>query len=346
MDAAAADARPWPRWPDFTRRFDRPGRTPAWRRKLTFTRLGRWYCGLSVGIGLAAINTGNNLLFLVLGLLLGSIVVSGVLSENTVAQVSLERRLPRAATAGEPTLVGLVARRSGRLPAFSLELREAGGEVEGASYLLVLPPGGEQEVAYQFTPQRRGVHRFVRLEVATRSPFGLFEKSRPLDAPAELVVFPRAVPPPAVRVIAPGREGERPQHRAGQGQELHGLRDHRLGEDVRKVHWRSSARAAKLIAVEREQERRARVCVVLDHRGLSGEALERAIEQAAALFVRALEEGAEVGLALSGKGVAPGSGQEHLRDGLTLLALAAAIAASAPPPQPPPDVTLLSARSA
>src|SRR5205085_4830212 len=84
--------------------------TPSWKRRLTFTRVGRWYTGLTVGIGLAAINTGNNLLFLVLGLLLASIVVSGILSEQSLKSLQVERRLPSGATAGEPALIGLWAR--------------------------------------------------------------------------------------------------------------------------------------------------------------------------------------------------------------------------------------------
>jgi uncharacterized protein (DUF58 family) len=337
---------PWPNWPVFFGRTRKDGSTPSWRRKLKFTRLGRWYCGLTLGIGLAAINTGNNLLFLVLGLLLGSIVVSGIISENALLRVSLSRRLPQAATAGEPTLVGLVARRSGRLPGFSLELREAGGEVEGKGYLLVLPAGATQEVTYRFTPQRRGLHKFAQLEVSTRSPFGLFEKSRPIDAPDELLVYPRAVPPPPVQVRSPGREGDQPRQRVGHGQEVHGLRDHRAGEDVRSIHWKSSARAARLVAVEREEERRARVCVELDHRGLSGEPLERAVEQAAALFVRSLDQGAEAALALSGYTLPAASGPEQVRQGLRALALAEAAPLSAPEPRSPPGVSVLTVRPA
>ena len=60
--------------------------TPAWRRRLKVTKLGWWFMGLTLGIGLAAINTGNNLLFLVLGMLLASIVISGVLSEQSLRE--------------------------------------------------------------------------------------------------------------------------------------------------------------------------------------------------------------------------------------------------------------------
>ena len=50
-------------------------------RKLTVAREGRWVIGITIGVGLAAINTGNNLLFLVWGMLLSAVMLSGVLSE-------------------------------------------------------------------------------------------------------------------------------------------------------------------------------------------------------------------------------------------------------------------------
>lgn len=319
---------------------ERP-RTPDWRRKLSFTRLGRWYVGLTVGIGLAAINTGNNLLFLVLGLLLASIVVSGVLSERSLRKVTVERRLPASATAGTPALIGLLARNGKpRQASFSLELRERGGDVSGSGYLVFLPPGQTQEVAYSFTPLRRGAHRFEQLEVATRAPFGLFEKSRPLDAVEELIVFPRRVDPGDEAPKDLAREGEKPQDRAGQGLEVHSLRDHRTGEDARTIHWRSSARAGKLIGIDREQERRRRVSVVLDNRTLSGEALERVVERAAALVERELDAGAEVGLSLCGRSVPPASGEGQLQLLLTALALVQT-APGGPPPAIDPRAALL-----
>jgi uncharacterized protein (DUF58 family) len=318
--------------------------TPAWKRRLVFTRMGRWYTALTIAIGLAATNTGNNLLFLVLGLLLASIVVSGVLSEQSLKGVGVERRLPAVATAGEPALIGLLARNGKRrAPSFSLEVREARGEVEGHGFLVLLPARQAAEVAYRFVPRRRGVHRFEQIEIATRAPFGLFEKSRPLDAPAELVVFPRQVPPPAApsRVLA--REGERPQDRIGLGLEAHSLRDHRPSEDWRSIHWRTSARAGRLIAIDREQERRKRVCVLLDQRALAGDALERAVEIAAALVRRELDRGAEVALALAGEFLPAGSGEAHRHAALRMLALLQPGGSAAP--HPDPEASLLEVRA-
>jgi uncharacterized protein (DUF58 family) len=315
--------------------------TPAWKRRLVFTRAGRWYTALTIGIGLAAINTGNNLLFLVLGLLLASIVVSGILSEQSIKGVRLERRLPPSARAGEPALVGLSARNwKKRAPSFSLELRERGGQVAGRGFLVMLPAGEAAEVAYRFVPERRGVFRFDQLEIATKAPFGLFEKSRPLDAPGELIVFPRRVEAPPLSPRKLAREGEKPEDRIGLGLEVHSLRDHRPGEDARTIHWKSTARQGRLISVDREQERRQRVCVLLDQRRLSGAPLESAVERAAAVVERELDLGAEVSLAVAGQNLPASSGDAHLRSALRLLALLTP-ATDAAPPRPDADASLL-----
>ena len=320
--------------------------TPAWKRRLAFTPMGRWYTGVTIGIGLAATNTGNNLLFLVLGLLLASIVVSGILSEQALKGVTVERRLPAVATAGQPALIGLLTRNAKkRAPSFSLEVREARGDVAGKGFLVVLPAGQSAEVAYRFVPQRRGLHRFRQVEVATRAPFGLFEKSRPLDAAGELVVFPRQVPPPPLPAEALAREGDRPEDRIGLGLEVQSLRDHRPGEDARSIHWRSSARVGRLIGIDREQERRRRVCVVLDQRPLRAEALERAVEQAAALVTRELESGAEVSLALAGQFLPAGSGDAHRCAALRALALVEAGERGLPPPRADDDASVVEVRA-
>jgi uncharacterized protein (DUF58 family) len=311
-------------------------KTPSWRRRLGFTRLGRWYVGFTVLIGLAAVNTGNNLLFLVLGLLLSSIIVSGILAESSIKGVEVQRRLPDVAIVGMPALVGIVVRnRKARSPSFSLEIRERGGDLSGNTFLVLLPPSSTQEATYPFTPARRGLHRLEQMEIVTRAPFGLFEKSRPIDAPAELIVFPQKVSPPDLHTDRLMRQGDEGTSRAGVGQEVHSLRDHRPGEDVRAIHWRTSARIGRLIGIDREQERRRRVCVVLDQRRLSGDSLERAVEDAAALFERELDQGGDVGLAVSGETLLAASGAPHRAAGLSLLALLDAHEGmSAPIPDP------------
>src|ERR1043166_7818399 len=87
-----------------------PARLPWWRRlrpprRLSFTREGRLIVILSVGVGFAAINTGNNLLYLLLGWLLSFIIASGLLSEMTLKRLTVERRPPARVFAGAAFLL-------------------------------------------------------------------------------------------------------------------------------------------------------------------------------------------------------------------------------------------------
>ncbi len=76
-----------------------------WPRKLKFTREGKYFVGVTLGVGFAAVNTGNNLLYLVLGLQLSLIIVSGILSELTLRDLVITRKLPARSEAGRTFLV-------------------------------------------------------------------------------------------------------------------------------------------------------------------------------------------------------------------------------------------------
>ncbi len=309
--------------PKTASRKHRFGRPP---RRLRFTRAGKFYVGFTIAIGFAAINTGNNLLFLVVGLLLAGVVISGLLSEAVLRDVLVRRVLPAEARAGRPALVGFtVENRTRRFASVSLIVRDVvESGVAGEAFALHLPPASTRELAYRWTPERRGLVRFIRVELSTRYPFGLFEKWREVDLEEELVVFPRVAPPPVVRTTSASAFGERPSGVAGPGSEFFALRDQREGDDVRLVHWRKSARRQRPVVVERERERRRRLLVVLDNRtasSVSAESFERAVEEAAAVVHKALSEGSDVGLSTAGELHPPASGAIHERRLLKTLAL-------------------------
>src|SRR3954466_5617361 len=77
-------------------------------RRLRFTREGRIIVLLSVAVGFAAINTGNNLLYLLLGWLLWFIITSGTLPESALKKRPVDRRPPPRVYATEPFLMEVV----------------------------------------------------------------------------------------------------------------------------------------------------------------------------------------------------------------------------------------------
>ena len=304
-------------------------------RTLQFTREGKYFVGITVGIGLAAVNTGNNLLYLVFGMMLSLIIASGVLSEMSLRGLRITRLPPGQVHAGSPYLTGLSLRNGKeRLPSFSIEAEDLveGRPIGKRCYFLKLPAGRTQRTAYRNQVERRGLLRLTGVRLSTKFPFGLFRKSRVLDLGEELVIFPelRATVPPFLARHDQGGEQARPQR--GRGGDFHGLRSYREGDDLRDIHWRTSARRGRPMVREYEQESARRVTLLLDN-GVPGgaacedaavlEGLERAIGVTAWLARHYLERGYTVRLLTRGESSIPAlptpSSEEPSRAGATPL---------------------------
>src|SRR3954452_22487156 len=94
-------------------------------RRLRFTREGRIIVLLAVAVGFAAINTGNNLLYLLLGWLLSFIIASGILSEMTLKRLEVDRRPPPPPWANEPFLMEVVIKNGKpNRASFSIEVED------------------------------------------------------------------------------------------------------------------------------------------------------------------------------------------------------------------------------
>jgi uncharacterized protein (DUF58 family) len=303
------------------------------RRTLRPTREG-WWCLLSaVGVGFAAVSTGNNLLYLLEAMLLGLVVVSGLLSEMSMRGLRVGLRLPDEVFAGRSALFAVtIANGKRRLPSYSLALSAPGyGEI--VRYLPRLRAGEERLIAWETTFPSRGRERLPALRVTTRFPFGLFAKSAPVVVDAEIVVYPalRPVPPEAWR-RAQGTISTSPR-RAGRGHGLRNLREYRAGDDPRLIHWRLSAKRRALVVRELEEETALDARLVLVGTGTrDAERRERALSEAASLARALLRAGAAVGLGGPGLDVGAARGRDQERRVLGALALFGPPGPAASPP--------------
>lgn len=277
-------------------------------RTLSVTRLGRTYLVVTFGVGLGALNTGNNLLYLVLGLLLSMVVVSGVLSERCLRDLSVRRLGTEGAFAGEPfAFRWALSRRAGH--GFALVLSEVDAPVSGEGRVPYFKAGAEHVARADLTVPRRGPVRLSGVRVTTTWPLGLFAKTRVFPLEGTLLVFPRrsyACREPGEAATGLVGESGNPRRLDGTG-DLAGLRELGPNEDARRVHWLKSASAGKLLRVEREREERRTFLLSVDA-GLTGEALERRCEEVAALAHQLLEAGHEVGLEAGGQPLRPAAG--------------------------------------
>src|SRR6185503_18173403 len=146
-------------------------------------------------------------------MLLSLIIVSGVLSELSLRHLTVTRRLPPRAQVGRPHLVEIeVFNHKDKVPSYAIEVEDlrAGQPADKRCFFLKISPRSAQVAAYRRTPARRGRDHHVGFRVATRFPFGLFEKSREVTADDELIIYPAVDPvqlPPAIAGKVSGGEG-------------------------------------------------------------------------------------------------------------------------------------------
>jgi uncharacterized protein (DUF58 family) len=319
-------------------------------RRLSFTREGRLVVLVAIGVGFAAVNTGNNLLYLLLGWLLSFILASGALSEATMRGLRVRRRPPPRVFAAQPFLMEIAVENSkASLASFSIEIEDlvAARPLDKKCYFLKIPPGKTQRTSYRHTFSRRGLYRFDGFRVATKFPFGLFRKSRDIDETSEVLVYPPLVPVARPAPRAEHRGGEN-AGRMGRRGEFWGLREWRDGDDRRDIHWRSSARSGRLLVREYEDELSRRVVVIVDNAlpaavrqslatgepepaaRSADDALERTISVAASLCTVYLEAGWTVELVARGAHVPGSNGRSQQARILRELALLPAVGDDAP----------------
>jgi uncharacterized protein (DUF58 family) len=269
-------------------------RQKSWRRYFRTTREGKAFIFVTGGVGLAAINTGNNLLFLIFGFMLSLIVLSGILSEIVLRGVRVDRRLPERVFAGSVCLTELtLANTKKRAPSYSLEVEDLvpGQPSERRCYFLKIGPKAEQVAGYRRTIQQRGYFRLDGFRVATRYPFGIIEKWRLLDAPAELLVYPALLREDLLENSARSLGTDAVTTRAGSGTEVAGLRHYRAGDAARSIHWRRTAALGRVMVYEKHSDSSTHLTIVLDNaRPKDADArwdaaFERAISRAAAIAV-------------------------------------------------------------
>ena len=249
-----------------------PLRWIGYKMEYKVTREGWIYIAGIILVALAALNTGNNLLFLVLASLIASILMSGILSSITLAGVELGVELPEHIFAGS-AVRGAVELRNEKwtLPSFSLRVEgvKPGKQADAAMLQtpVFFPYLPKNEVVRQAVPlvfPRRGVYRQEAFRIVTRFPFGFLQKARRLDMGREALVYPSVETTPEFLEILQGLNGAMETLAKGRGQDLYALRDYMPNDSVRHVHWKASARLGSLMVREFARESDTRVVLVFD----------------------------------------------------------------------------------
>lgn len=222
---------------------------------------GVFYIIVTVMLGIGAINSQNNLLFIVFGVALGAMLVSGVVSGAMMMGLEVDRRPISAAQVGSNARFSYRLRNNRkRVPAMAIDLIEADRPRRKLrrrdrrrdlpeAFVDVVPPETEVDVAGVFPCTRRGIMRLDPITISTTFPFGIVLKSITVTEPDELLVLPRVIDLPASILLAGAGRGrtETERHdRRGLGLEFYSIRDYQVGDPMRRIAWKQSARSGTL----------------------------------------------------------------------------------------------------
>ena len=268
------------------------------------TRWGLLYLGVCLVLGMAAVNTGNNALMAILGLALGSYVVSGVWSRHVLGNVEVSVNLPPEIFAGRPVVMEVeISNHSRLLPAYGLTVR---GKEGGALVRDPLVPARQRHrhtVEFEF--EDRGWQRVGPWRLEVLLPLGFFLKSKELVADLRFLVYPRLLPSwKAPALWGGGRRSEEVFDGRGREGEVTQLRDFREGDEMRQLHWKQTARQQRMVVMDRQRTSEAPVYFVVDPRlddtsdGVQREYFERMISEVATGVVERVRGGHPVGLVI------------------------------------------------
>jgi len=236
------------------------------------TTRGRSFLAAAAASGISAFILGERDLLRVSVLLAALPLLAAAYVGRSRYKLACTRSLePGRAPVGSNARVILRLQNMSRLPTGTLLLEDRLPYALGSRPRVVLErlaPHQASSVAYTVRADVRGRYPVGPLVIRLTDPFGLCELTRSFPSVDRLIVIPQVVPLPMVRLAGEyaGTGDSRARSVAVHGEDDAATREYRRGDDLRRVHWRSTARTGELMVRREEQPWESRATVVLDTR--------------------------------------------------------------------------------
>ncbi len=244
------------------------------------TREG-WFCAVSlVVLALAALNTGNNLIFVIFSAALATLAVSELLSSTNLSRLHLEIQLPEVVNARQEFLSTISLDNRKRLgSSFSIwmEGQESGRNLAPArsdrkvvfgqgrhAYFSFLAASERSSQRVSIQLGKRGQYFQAEIRISSRFPFGFVKKSKLISICQDLIVLPEVDPPGEFLELLPLLNGALESHYRGSGSDLYSIRDYSSRENARFLDWKATAKTGRLQLREFTREDDRQCCFVFD----------------------------------------------------------------------------------
>lgn len=298
------------------------------------TREGWIYFAAITVVVFTAINTANNLLYMVLSALLAVLLLSGFLSGLNFRFLRMDVRIPPRCFAGEPFPISVHVRNEKRVfPTFSIHFEQYSvtwltSADEGAFrfstfYVPMVRAGRHVSQTGQAMLTKRGRYAISKLKASSRYPFGFFLKDRSYGVEAECICYPEIIPQERMNLSVTDIQGSSQRFERGLGYDLYTIRDYIPSDSARHVHWKASAKTATLKTREYAAEESRKIVLAFDRFGNPGDSgrFEQLVSYTASVAYHFIKDGIEVALVSDDWRTGYGTSEAQLDSMLEYLAL-------------------------
>jgi uncharacterized protein (DUF58 family) len=251
------------------------------------TKDGILYISLTLFVGFAAINTGNNLLYLTFGMMLSFLIISGIVSMFNLARIHVDFKAPRDIYALQSTnLIFYLRNDKPLLPSYSLTIDLEGNK----AFVPYLPRNKKTKVNLRYIFKKRGWNVIPDATINTGFPFGFFKKWIRVDLEQhEVLVYPKIENIEITNEQLNNKLGEMEKNTRGFGTDLRSIKEFNTGDNPKFIHWKVSAK--KNILMLREMQDEESEAVILNFIPSNNyKELERQIVHIASLLIKLLNQ--------------------------------------------------------
>lgn len=284
------------------------------------TKEGIIFILLSFIVGFSAINTNNNLLYLIFGVMISLVVVSGIISMINLSRIDINLvSVPDIYALTPSSLVFSMRNDKLLVPSYSLTM-----QLEDAkSFLIYLPSNSETEISVKCFFKNRGWNPLPEMSLVTKFPFGFFKKWIRVDVgDSRVLVYPRIKD---VEINDSSKTdhatGDTLFRKTGESEELRSIRDYNPGDPRKNIDWKSTAKVDRMMVREfaANDSRSARIVFDPDKENTGN--LEHYISDKASLLVEYIKKGFSVDFIFGKKEYRAVYNSGQQRRILTMLAL-------------------------
>lgn len=273
-------------------------------------------------IAVAAFNTGNNLIFLILAMMLSMILLSVVILRYNLKGLTLAFSTVHPVFVKNRAVFKIsLSNKKKLMPSYSIHVTIPKG-IAGQCVMPYVPPMSNTSVEMDSIFTKRGIYRYGDFTLESSFPFTLFRKNIKAYIGGEVIVYPEIKE--IDELIPELTKTDYTAHttRHAPGDEFLTIREFRYGDSMRRIQWKASAKTGKLMVKDTGTDEPRLLTIILDNiKPLHAESFEKAISFAASLADRFIRLGFFVRLITCKKLIPFGSGLEHLFKILDALAV-------------------------